>query len=190
LGRGEELNPDFFELRISICPGAPGFEFRICPAPFAIALAAGLLGCLVMCIYRAVLAGAFRLVAAGAAAAVDGGVAVELFQEWVSAKRNAAAHHAQRAALADFGAIFPLGVNSGSSDLSQSCRGEFAQGFEKVSGDSVLRNCCGHRDFYRPASSKSFSTACEFFGRFVPGLPTVKLGYSEELPMKCPTEGG
>ncbi len=85
---------------------------------------------LVMRIDRAMLGGAFGFVSAGAAASVHRGVAVDLLQQRISAIGNAAADDPQRAALADGGAGFPIGMNRQCADAAEPGGGEFADRFQ------------------------------------------------------------
>ena len=82
------------------------------------------------------LAGAFCLIAAGAAAAIDGRITVDLLEQWIPAIRNAAFDDAQGAALADGGAGLPIGMDLQRADAAESGGGEFADGFEEKAGDS------------------------------------------------------
>jgi len=80
---------------------------------------------------RAMLAGTFCLIAAGAAAAVHGGVAVDLLEQWVAAIGNAATDDAKRAAFADGGADLPIGMDRQGADAAEAGGGEFADGFQE-----------------------------------------------------------
>ena len=84
----------------------------------------------------AMLGGVLGFVVAGAAAAVDGGVAVDLGKEGVPAIGDAAADDAEGAAFADGGTGLPTGVNAERADLAKSGRGEFAQRLQQVAGDA------------------------------------------------------
>jgi hypothetical protein len=89
-----------------------------------------------MPVNRAMLAGALGLIAAGAPAAIYGGVAVNLLQQGISTIRNAAFDDTQRAAFADGGAGLPIGMNLERADPAKAGGGEFADGFQKEAGDS------------------------------------------------------
>ena len=93
-----------------------------------------------MAIYRAVFYGALRLVMAGASAAIDGRVAVDLPKQGGAAIRYTAADDAERTAFADLRAGFPMRIDAQGSDPPQAGRREFAQGLEKIS--SYARRCC------------------------------------------------
>jgi hypothetical protein len=66
---------------------------------------------LMMGINRAMLARAFRLIAAGAPAPIHGGIAVDLLKQGISAIRNATTDDAKGAAFTDGGASFPIGMD-------------------------------------------------------------------------------
>ncbi|MGD0540872.1 MAG: hypothetical protein ABSB33_05070 [Tepidisphaeraceae bacterium] len=80
---------------------------------------------------RAMLAGAFSLIAAGTAAAVHGRITVDLLQQWVAAIRDPATDDAKRAALADRGAVLPFGMHPQRADAAEAGGGKFADGFQE-----------------------------------------------------------
>jgi hypothetical protein len=82
------------------------------------------------------LTGAFGLIAAGAAAAVDGGVAIYLLEEGISAVGDAALDDAEGASLADGGAGLPTGMNLESADAAEAGGGELTDGFQEEAGDA------------------------------------------------------
>ena len=82
---------------------------------------------------RAMLAGAFGLIAAGATAAIHGRIAVDLLQQGVAAIRDPATDDAKRAALADRGSVLPLGMHRHRPDAAEAGGGEFADGFQDKS---------------------------------------------------------
>jgi hypothetical protein len=94
------------------------------------------IGGTVMEIDRTMLRRAFGFVAARAAAAVGGGVAVDLLEQGVAAVGDAALHDTEGAAFADFGAGLPLGVDAEGADLAEAGGGEFADRFEEVAGNA------------------------------------------------------
>lgn len=89
-----------------------------------------------MRINRAMLRGVLGFIVAGATAAVDGRIAIQLPKQGIAAIGNSAADDAQGASFADGGAGFPLGINALGADFPEPGGGEFAQGFEKVTRDA------------------------------------------------------
>jgi hypothetical protein len=89
-----------------------------------------------MAVDRTMLAGAFCLIPAGTAAAIHGGVAVDLLKEGVSAIRDAAFDDAQGAAFADGGAGLPIRMDFQGTDAPEAGGGEFADSFQEKAGDS------------------------------------------------------
>ena len=89
-----------------------------------------------MRINRAMLPRVFRFVVARASAAIDGGIAIELLEQWVAAIRNPTTDHANRAAFADGRAGFPIRMDALRANLPQPGGGEFTDRLQKVSGDA------------------------------------------------------
>ena len=92
-----------------------------------------------MGINRAMFVGAFGFVAGGAAATVDGWVAIDLLEQGIPAIGYAALDHPERAAFADCGAGFPMGMDLDRADVSKSCGGEFSDGFQEEASDAGCR---------------------------------------------------
>lgn len=65
---------------------------------------------------RAMLAGAFRLIAASASASIHRRVAVDLLQQRIAAIRNPATDDPQRATLADLGPLLPIRMDGQAAD--------------------------------------------------------------------------
>lgn len=97
-----------------------------------------------MCVDGAMLGGAFGLVAARAAAAVEGRIAVDLLQQRIPAIRYTAAHHPQRAGFADFGSDLPMGMNLQGPRIAKAGGGKSAYGPKQRS-----RDCGRHHVYYR-----------------------------------------
>ena len=75
-------------------------------------------------------------VAAGAAAAIDGGIAFDLLEERSSAVRNTARDDSQGAAFADRGAILPVLIDAARSEVAQACRDVAAGGAEEAARET------------------------------------------------------
>ena len=117
------------------CSGlGPGIFFLF--APFAGTAVVVLLGELVAGVDGAMFVGVFGFIAAGAAAAVGGGVAVDLLEEGVAAIGDIAADDSEGASFADGGAGVPLGMDAEGADLAEAGGGEFTEGFQEVSGEA------------------------------------------------------
>jgi hypothetical protein len=94
--------------------------------------------------------GGLGFFAARAPAAVDGGVAVDLFQEGIPAIADAAPNDAHGAALAHLGSLLPLGMDFLQSGAAQAGAGEALEGASELTKAVRSRNQRGHMGFYRP----------------------------------------
>jgi hypothetical protein len=85
---------------------------------------------------RAMLVRPLGFVVTGAAAAIDGGFAINLSEKRIAAVGHATSNDAKRAAFAHGRSGFPARVNPQCAYLTEAGRCEFSESLQKVSGDA------------------------------------------------------